>query len=162
MGCMVTCLDNFLLVWSGEIARSAQGRGNSFTPGLYLKICDFCECVYDTSFILFTFQTSWASPRWAPDVSTPNSSTPQSSSPSHATRDPNFGTEQDPKHCSFYLKTGACRFKEQCSRQHPHPQSSTTLMLPGMFTSLGFMEQLVDDRDQDTALEVSGMCFSAG
>ncbi|XP_064394197.1 U2 small nuclear ribonucleoprotein auxiliary factor 35 kDa subunit-related protein 2-like [Halichondria panicea] len=99
-------------------------------------------------------QTSWASPRWTPESSTPPSSPPTQATPSpRPSQNPNYGTEQDPQYCSFYLKTGACRFKERCSRQHPRPSSSTTLMLPGMYTSLGFMEQLVDDKDQDTGLE---------
>ena len=116
---------------------------------MYIVLCYCATC---------HLQTSWASPHWAPEASTPPHSPPtQPSHPSQAplaSQDADYGTEQDPKHCSFYLKTGACRFKERCSKLHPRPRSSTTLMLPGMFTSLGFMEQLVEDRDQDTELEV--------
>ena len=57
--------------------------------------------------------------------------------------------------CSFFLKTGSCRFGDRCSRHHPRPSSSTTLLIPGMYSNLGFAEQMLDERDHDVALEVS-------
>ena len=63
-------------------------------------------------------------------------------------------SRQDSKNCPFFLKTGACRFGDTCSRHHYHPQSSTTLLVPGMYASLGLQEWGMDDRD-DSALEVS-------
>ena len=34
-------------------------------------------------------------------------------------------------------------------------QESTTLLVPSMFASLGFMEMMLDERDSDVALEVT-------
>ncbi|CAI8019465.1 U2 small nuclear ribonucleoprotein auxiliary factor 35 kDa subunit-related protein 1 [Geodia barretti] len=64
----------------------------------------------------------------------------------------NYGTEKDSKNCPFFLKTGACRFGDSCSRRHPHPASSTTLLIPAMYSSLGLTEWGMGDRD-DSALE---------
>lgn len=33
-----------------------------------------------------------------------------------------YGTEKDKVNCSFYIKTGACRHSERCSRKHNKPQ----------------------------------------
>ncbi|KAL5476281.1 hypothetical protein EMCRGX_G026205 [Ephydatia muelleri] len=70
-----------------------------------------------------------------------------------STVDANFGTEKDTHNCAFFLKTGACRFGDRCSKQHPRPASSVTLLIPGMFESFGLKEQMLDERDQDTGLE---------
>ncbi|XP_073255294.1 uncharacterized protein [Porites lutea] len=64
-----------------------------------------------------------------------------------------YGTEQDTVNCSFYLKTGACRFGERCSRQHPRPPSSVTLMIPGMYNDIRLSQSMLDEADQDTSLE---------
>ncbi|BGP41084.1 hypothetical protein JCM10449v2_005053 [Rhodotorula kratochvilovae] len=40
-----------------------------------------------------------------------------------------YGSEQDKVNCSFYLKIGACRHGERCSRKHIKPQYSQTLVL---------------------------------
>ncbi|PKI83550.1 hypothetical protein MVES1_002620 [Malassezia vespertilionis] len=45
----------------------------------------------------------------------------------------NFGTEQDKDNCSFYLKIGACRHGERCSRKHIHPISSRTILLSNVY-----------------------------
>lgn len=74
--------------------------------------------------------------------------TPQSHTPSR-----DYATEKDRQNCSFFLKTGACRFGERCSRQHPRPASSCTLLVPSMYSSLGLQELLLNERDQDVALE---------
>ena len=42
----------------------------------------------------------------------------------------------------------------RCSKLHPACQESTTLLVPNMFASLGFMEMMLDERDSDVALEV--------
>ncbi|KAJ7324065.1 U2 small nuclear ribonucleoprotein auxiliary factor 35 kDa subunit- protein 2 [Desmophyllum pertusum] len=64
-----------------------------------------------------------------------------------------YGTEQDIVNCSFYLKTGACRFGERCSRQHPRPNSSVTLMIPAMYNDIRLSQSMLDEADQDTSLE---------
>lgn len=64
-----------------------------------------------------------------------------------------YGTEQDMVNCSFYLKTGACRFGERCSRQHPRPSSSVTLMIPAMYNDIRLSQSMLDEADQDTSLE---------
>ncbi|XP_046853929.1 U2 small nuclear ribonucleoprotein auxiliary factor 35 kDa subunit-related protein 1-like [Xenia sp. Carnegie-2017] len=65
----------------------------------------------------------------------------------------NYGTEKDVVNCSFYLKTGACRFGERCSRQHPRPSSSTTLLIPSMYNDIRHIESALDIADRDTGLE---------
>ncbi|EFJ12916.1 hypothetical protein SELMODRAFT_123490 [Selaginella moellendorffii] len=40
-----------------------------------------------------------------------------------------FGTEQDRVNCPFYLKMGACRHGDRCSRAHVKPKQSCTLLL---------------------------------
>uniref|UniRef100_A0A3Q1G044 Zinc finger (CCCH type), RNA-binding motif and serine/arginine rich 2 n=1 Tax=Acanthochromis polyacanthus TaxID=80966 RepID=A0A3Q1G044_9TELE len=67
----------------------------------------------------------------------------------------NFGTERDVANCPFFLKTGACRFGDRCSRKHVHPTISTTLMVVGMFRTFGMEESRRDDYDMDACLEHS-------
>ncbi|XP_072236972.1 U2 small nuclear ribonucleoprotein auxiliary factor 35 kDa subunit-related protein 2 [Leuresthes tenuis] len=67
----------------------------------------------------------------------------------------NFGTERDVANCPFFLKTGACRFGERCSRKHVHPTASPTLMVRGMFRTFGMEELRRDDYDMDACLEHS-------
>jgi len=64
-----------------------------------------------------------------------------------------YGTEKDPNNCAFYLKTGACRFGDRCSRQHPRPSSSQTLLIPNMFQDVRLTEVMLDEKDQDVELE---------
>ncbi|XP_065097722.1 U2 small nuclear ribonucleoprotein auxiliary factor 35 kDa subunit-related protein 2-like [Paramisgurnus dabryanus] len=66
-----------------------------------------------------------------------------------------YGTEKDKANCPFFLKTGACRFGERCSRKHEHPLSSTTLMVKGMFVTFGMVQIGRDDYDTDASLEYS-------
>ncbi|XP_026076973.1 U2 small nuclear ribonucleoprotein auxiliary factor 35 kDa subunit-related protein 2 [Carassius auratus] len=66
-----------------------------------------------------------------------------------------FGTEKDKANCPFFLKTGACRFGDRCSRKHEHPASSTTLMVRGMFVTFGMEQSRRDDYDTDASLEYS-------
>ncbi|KAJ1957279.1 hypothetical protein IWQ62_005129, partial [Dispira parvispora] len=35
--------------------------------------------------------------------------------------------------CSYYLKTGACRFNEACSHSHTEPTHSQTIVLPHFY-----------------------------
>ncbi|XP_070701944.1 U2 small nuclear ribonucleoprotein auxiliary factor 35 kDa subunit-related protein 2 [Pempheris klunzingeri] len=67
----------------------------------------------------------------------------------------NFGTERDVANCPFFLKTGACRFGDRCSRKHVYPTSSPTLMIRGMFITFGMEESRRDDYDTDAWLEHS-------
>ncbi|XP_035538401.1 U2 small nuclear ribonucleoprotein auxiliary factor 35 kDa subunit-related protein 2 [Morone saxatilis] len=67
----------------------------------------------------------------------------------------NFGTERDVANCPFFLKTGACRFGDRCSRKHVHPTASPTLMIRGMFITFGMEESRRDDYDIDAWLEHS-------
>ncbi|TMS13520.1 U2 small nuclear ribonucleoprotein auxiliary factor 35 kDa subunit-related protein 2 [Larimichthys crocea] len=67
----------------------------------------------------------------------------------------NFGTERDVANCPFFLKTGACRFGDRCSRKHVYPTASPTLMIRGMFVTFGMEESRRDDYDIDAWLEHS-------
>ncbi|XP_029951039.1 U2 small nuclear ribonucleoprotein auxiliary factor 35 kDa subunit-related protein 2 [Salarias fasciatus] len=67
----------------------------------------------------------------------------------------NYGTERDVANCPFFLKTGACRFGDRCSRKHIYPTSSPTLMVRGMFTTFGMEQSRRDDYDIDACLEHS-------
>ncbi|XP_077059003.1 uncharacterized protein zrsr2 [Siphateles boraxobius] len=64
-----------------------------------------------------------------------------------------YGTEKDRANCPFFLKTGACRFGDRCSRKHEHPTSSTTLMVRAMFVTFGMEQSRRDDYDTDASLE---------
>ncbi|KAJ8399619.1 hypothetical protein AAFF_G00410300 [Aldrovandia affinis] len=66
-----------------------------------------------------------------------------------------YGTEKDRANCPFFLKTGACRFGDRCSRVHVHPTSSTTLMIRGMFVTFSMEQSRRDDYDTDAGLEYS-------
>lgn len=67
----------------------------------------------------------------------------------------NYGTEQDVANCPFFLKTGACRFGDRCSRKHAYPTASPTLMIRGMFVTFGMEQSRRDDYDIDACLEHS-------
>lgn len=47
--------------------------------------------------------------------------------------------------CPFYLKTGACRFGDWCSRAHPRPTVSRTLLLRGLYSHLSLEQHHGDD-----------------
>ncbi|KAG5833308.1 hypothetical protein ANANG_G00274570 [Anguilla anguilla] len=66
-----------------------------------------------------------------------------------------YGTEKDRANCPFFLKTGACRFGDRCSRVHVRPASSTTLMVKGMFVTFSMEQSQRDDYDTDASLEYS-------
>ena len=44
-----------------------------------------------------------------------------------------FGTEEDKVNCPFYLKMGACRHGDRCSRIHNRPILSQTILLQNMY-----------------------------
>ncbi|KAM0789632.1 hypothetical protein ACM66B_000436 [Microbotryomycetes sp. NB124-2] len=44
-----------------------------------------------------------------------------------------YGSEQDKVNCSFYLKIGACRHGDRCSRKHIKPNFSQTLVIQNMY-----------------------------
>ncbi|KAK7912769.1 hypothetical protein WMY93_012980 [Mugilogobius chulae] len=67
----------------------------------------------------------------------------------------NYGTERDVANCPFFLKTGACRFGDRCSRKHVYPSSSTTLLVRSMFFTFGMEQSRRDDYDMDSCLEHS-------
>ncbi|XP_020642393.3 U2 small nuclear ribonucleoprotein auxiliary factor 35 kDa subunit-related protein 2 [Pogona vitticeps] len=67
----------------------------------------------------------------------------------------NIGTEKDRANCPFYIKTGACRFGDRCSRRHNYPSSSQTLLIRGMFVTFGMEQCKRDDYDTDASLEYS-------
>ncbi|TSM94702.1 U2 small nuclear ribonucleoprotein auxiliary factor 35 kDa subunit-related protein 2 [Bagarius yarrelli] len=66
-----------------------------------------------------------------------------------------YGTEKDKANCPFFIKTGACRFGDRCSRKHEHPTTSTTLMVRGMFVTFAMEQSRRDDYDTDASLEYS-------
>ena len=45
----------------------------------------------------------------------------------------------------------------RCSRQHPRPTASQTLLIPNMFQDVRLTEVMLDEKDQDVGLEVN--CF---
>ncbi|XP_061483164.1 U2 small nuclear ribonucleoprotein auxiliary factor 35 kDa subunit-related protein 2 [Rhineura floridana] len=67
----------------------------------------------------------------------------------------NIGIEKDRASCPFYIKTGACRFGDRCSRKHNYPSSSQTLLIRGMFVTFGMEQCKRDDYDTDASLEYS-------
>ncbi|XP_013416377.1 U2 small nuclear ribonucleoprotein auxiliary factor 35 kDa subunit-related protein 1 [Lingula anatina] len=64
-----------------------------------------------------------------------------------------YSEERKVENCPFFMKTGACRFAERCSRSHPFPDSSVTLLFPGMYTHFGLQESMRDEYDTDISLE---------
>ncbi|XP_041378782.1 LOW QUALITY PROTEIN: U2 small nuclear ribonucleoprotein auxiliary factor 35 kDa subunit-related protein 2-like [Gigantopelta aegis] len=61
---------------------------------------------------------------------------------------------EDKINCPFFIKTGACRYGDGCSRTHPIPDSSTTLIIRGMYSHVVLTQLQLDEHDQDVALEV--------
>lgn len=63
--------------------------------------------------------------------------------------DSSYGTEKDNVHCAFYLKTGACRYGDTCSKCHPYPTGSTTILIKNMYDGLGMSDVADEDNDDD-------------
>ena len=56
--------------------------------------------------------------------------------------------------CSFFKKTGVCKFGVSCSKYHKYPPVSRTLVFPHFFTETGVSSSMVDGREQDVELEI--------
>lgn len=66
-----------------------------------------------------------------------------------------FGTEKDKVNCSFYIKIGACRHGDRCSRVHNKPSFSQTVLLQNLYEnprnlakSKGDGRHISEDEDQ--------------
>lgn len=46
-----------------------------------------------------------------------------------------FGTEKDRVNCPFYIKIGACRHGDRCSRHHNKPHLSSTILMPNLYVN---------------------------
>lgn len=64
-----------------------------------------------------------------------------------------FGTEWDPRNCTFYMRTGACRFGPRCSRIHLQYESSTTILIPNMFQDVRLTIPMLNERNNESAIE---------
>jgi len=60
-----------------------------------------------------------------------------------------YGTEKDSSNCAFFLKTGSCRYGDACSKFHPYPPVSTTLLIKNMYDGPGMSEPTDEDNDDD-------------
>jgi len=49
--------------------------------------------------------------------------------------------------CTFFLKTGSCRYGETCNKRHPYPSISNTLILKNMYDGPGMSEPTDEDND---------------
>lgn len=67
---------------------------------------------------------------------------------------PGYNAEhQEVKNCPFFQKVGACRFGINCKRAHTVPETSSTLLFPGMFTNFELEQSFRDEFDSDLTLE---------
>ncbi|KAG8228094.1 hypothetical protein J437_LFUL000096 [Ladona fulva] len=55
--------------------------------------------------------------------------------------------------CPFFSKTGACRFGDRCSRNHPRPALSKVVLLPNFYSHFGMDQSMHDEYDTDLMLE---------
>ncbi|XP_071454247.1 U2 small nuclear ribonucleoprotein auxiliary factor 35 kDa subunit-related protein 2-like [Hetaerina americana] len=55
--------------------------------------------------------------------------------------------------CPFFIKTGACRFGDRCSRNHPRPALSKTILLSNFYSHFGMDQSMLDEYDSDLLLE---------
>ncbi|KAG8320032.1 hypothetical protein J6590_078034 [Homalodisca vitripennis] len=67
----------------------------------------------------------------------------------------NVSTQTQPGHpdCPFFSKTGACRFRDNCSRNHTRPGISRTLLVPNFYDHFGLQTLNHDEYDTDVGLE---------
>lgn len=67
----------------------------------------------------------------------------------------NISTETHPDKpvCPFFSKTGACRFGDRCSRNHPRPGISKVLLISHFYSHFGIDQSLIDEYDSDLMLE---------
>lgn len=54
--------------------------------------------------------------------------------------------------CPFFQKTGACRFRDACSRNHKRPRASTTILIPNFYSHYS-LEQTENEHGSDSSLE---------
>lgn len=57
--------------------------------------------------------------------------------------------ETDSRNCPFYMKVGCCRYGEACSKFHPTPETSHTLLFKNMYSWPGLVGQSDEDNDMD-------------
>jgi splicing factor U2AF subunit len=50
-----------------------------------------------------------------------------------------YGTEKDKVNCSFFMKIGACRHGEKCSKKHVRPTFSQVVLLPNLYQNPSLM-----------------------
>ncbi|CAF0945682.1 unnamed protein product [Adineta steineri] len=55
--------------------------------------------------------------------------------------------------CSFYLKTGVCRYNERCRRTHNKPDITDTLLAVNMYSNFEMQYGLDEEYDLDIGLE---------
>ncbi|ESO86446.1 hypothetical protein LOTGIDRAFT_235470 [Lottia gigantea] len=65
----------------------------------------------------------------------------------------NYNSQRPQNNCPFFMKTGACKYGDTCSRTHEYPAESNTVLLPGMFSHFRLDQTLIDEYDTDLSLE---------
>lgn len=56
---------------------------------------------------------------------------------------------QDTVNCSFFLKTGVCRYGDRCGKAHIYPPISNVIVFQNMYDGVGMSEVLDEDGDDD-------------
>ncbi|KAF5277691.1 hypothetical protein FQR65_LT03671 [Abscondita terminalis] len=64
----------------------------------------------------------------------------------------NFETNPTKPICPFFQKTGACRFKDVCSRNHVRPGISRVLLMPGFYSHYS-LQEIESEHGTDSGLE---------
>lgn len=54
--------------------------------------------------------------------------------------------------CPFFQKTGACRFRDTCSRNHKRPRASAIILIPNFYSHYS-LEQTENEHGSDSSLE---------
>lgn len=67
--------------------------------------------------------------------------------------DVNISTRPDQPLCPFFSKVAACRFRENCSRNHVRPGISDTLLMPGFYKNFELNMKYEREFDIDISLE---------
>ena len=57
--------------------------------------------------------------------------------------------------CQFFMKTGACRYGDLCSRSHPYPETSCTILIPAMYAHFSLDQDLLDEEEYDTGVSLT-------
>ncbi|KAL1920605.1 uncharacterized protein VTP21DRAFT_982 [Calcarisporiella thermophila] len=66
--------------------------------------------------------------------------------------DPETVSEKDPNYCFLYLRTGVCPNGKHCTKLHPYPYHSSTIMVKNMYDGI---RKILSDEDTDIMLEYS-------